>query len=246
MKECEICNIIFQNSKTYSNHIRWQHTNIEYKRTKCAICNKQIRNENFEKHKTVCVSKNCKLCGKTIIGRKVFCDNSCSAKFNNNQRIYTHDYITEDWKQKQREATISNWNKGVYQNISKNKIFTSKKEREIVNYFKEKFPADNWKSGGRLKIGQDTYISRDLWSDDLRVCFEYDGIWHFKDIHNQLAVKQNKDILLENWCKDNNYRLVRIDEDVYKNVDQVEFLIYHQTDNIIKIGHRYQTSPPPF
>jgi hypothetical protein len=78
-----------------------------------------------------------------------------------------------------------------------------------------------------------------MWSDKLKICFEYDGVWHFKDIHNQLAKKQLKDALLEQWCLLNNYRLIRVDEDFYINIQQIEELIYKQTDKIIKIGNRY-------
>ena len=78
-----------------------------------------------------------------------------------------------------------------------------------------------------------------MWSDVLKVCFEYDGIWHFKDIYGQLDKKQNKDKLLELWCINNNYRLVRVDEDCYKNIQQIEELIYNSLDAIIKIGNSY-------
>jgi len=133
---------------------------------------------------------------------------------------------------------------GIFSNrdysIGKNsRIYTSKQEREIVNYFKTNFPEYQWKSGGSLKYNN-IRIVRDLWSDVLKICFEYDGIWHFKDIHNQLKNKQLKDKMLEEWCIKNNYRLIRIDELKYENLKQIEDLIFNRNEQIIKIGNRYE------
>lgn len=120
-----------------------------------------------------------------------------------------------------------------------NKRFSSKNGRHIVQFFKSNFPNDDWKSGGLINIGDNNLLSRDLWSDKLKVCFEYDGIWHFKDIHGQLETKHKKDILLEKWCRDNGYRLIRVDEEHFKNVEQIVDLVYNNSDSLIKIGDRY-------
>jgi len=176
MKQCEICNIIFTNPKVYSNHVRWKHTNIEYKRQKCNVCKKQIRFENFLKHTSVCIIKNCKHCNAVISGyRKKFCNSTCSASYNNRIRKNNYSYITPEWREKQRQHNLRNWNNGVH-DTTRREIYTSKTERLIVNYIKEKYPTDFWKSGGRLKLQENVYISRDLWSDKLCVCFEYDGV----------------------------------------------------------------------
>lgn len=73
----------------------------------------------------------------------------------------------------------------------------------------------------------------------IKICFEYDGDWYFKDIHGQLLDKQRKDRKLAKWCRDNGYRLIRIDERFYENVAQIEKLIYRRKGKIIKIGNRY-------
>lgn len=241
MKQCEICNITFTNAKSYSNHIRWKHKKIEYKRQLCNCCNKNIRIENFAKHNDVCKIKHCKHCGAEIKGgRNVFCNSKCSAAFNKNHKDYDkidRSYITEEWKKTQSNYTKMHWNNKVHK--TSRIIFSSKNERKIVKHFKEKFILDEWKSGGRLKLDEDVFLSRDMWSDKLKICFEYDGVWHFKDIKGQLASKQRKDMLLENWCIQNKYRLVRVDEDAFEGIDQIENLIYNDLRPTIKIGNRY-------
>jgi hypothetical protein len=241
MKHCTICNIEFANNKVFSNHVRWKHKKVEYKRQTCPCCSKSIRSENFAKHKTVCKLKQCKHCKADILGgRNVFCNSTCSAAFNNEHRDHDNvdrSYITEEWKNKQSNYTKTHWNNGLHS--PSRTIFSSKKEREIVKHFKEKFVSDEWKSGGRLKLDENVFLSRDLWSDKLKICFEYDGIWHFKDIKGQLKMKQYKDALLEEWCLKNNYRLIRVDENCFKNVSQIELLIYNSTQQVVKIGERY-------
>lgn len=132
------------------------------------------------------------------------------------------------------------WENGSFDNkkYDDKKIFSSKTERQICEYFKLKYPQDKWKSGGRIKFNG-VGIVRDLYSDVLKICFEYDGIWHFKDIKGQLKNKQIKDKCLKEWCVVNNYRLIRVDEDSFVDINQVENLLYNTLEQIIKIGDRY-------
>lgn len=240
MKQCEICNIAFSSGRSYSNHVRWVHKEIKFKTQKCNTCNKEIAQCSIKRHERTCASnkKSCRNCKKEFSSRSnIFCGSSCSASLNNKNRQYVRSYITPEWKEKQRISTKRNWAEGKLKLTRQ--IFSSKTEREIVNFFKTNFPEDNWKSGGRLILNNTETLSRDMWSDDLKVCFEYDGVWHFKDINGQLAKKQHKDALLEQWCICNNYRLVRIDEDKFESLDQITELIYNKTETIIKIGDRY-------
>lgn len=244
MKQCEICNIICANHGVYANHKRWHHSSKPLQKQKCNFCSKEIANCSIEKHKRLCYKnpKNIKYCiyCKTIISgyKKKYCNSSCFAKHNNTTRKnVSRDYITPEWKEKRRQTTIEQWKRGVHK-ISR-EIFSSKNERAIVKHIKEQYPNDEWKNGGRLVLKDGTFLARDLWSDKLKVCFEYDGIWHFKDIKGQLKKKQTKDKLLEEWCKENNYRLIRIDEEDYQNVKQIEDLIYNSKEQIIKVGNRY-------
>ena len=122
--------------------------------------------------------------------------------------------------------------------MSKSKRFNSKGEIEVREHFKHKFPNDNW-TFGPCVIDNQTLV-RDMFSKKLKVCFEYDGIWHFKDIKGQLEDKQKKDLLLEKWCIQNNYRLIRIKENIYKKdkkywLDKLEEIIYNGNEKLVKI-----------
>jgi hypothetical protein len=247
MRICEICNLTFDNNKTYSNHVRWKHKEQPYKIVNCKLCNEQVALCGLKAHERFCKKrseqpKNCKQCGKEleqVLGNfKKFCNRSCSAKHSNKHRKNVdRSYITPEWKEKMRKTTIQQWIDGVHK--INEEIFSSKNERAIVKHIKEQYPNDEWKNGGRLVLKDGSFLSRDLWSDKLKVCFEYDGIWHFKDIKGQLKKKQTKDRLLEEWCRENNYRLIRIDENNYKDIKQIENLIYNQKEQIIKVGDRY-------
>lgn len=238
MYSCEICREEFKSNNIKANHIRWKHKdNTKYK---LKISNIQKRAEE-EKHgkwiieKTICSKHNCnkefEIKYRTNKKKeKYFCCRSCA-----NYRGSTKKYFTDEVKKKCASASKKAWGDGIYKN---NKIFTSKNERLLVKYFKEKFPDYKWKNGGSLKY-KDQRIVRDLWSDVLKICFEYDGVWHFKDIHGQLEKKQQKDKLLEEWCLENNYRLIRIDELEYISPYQIEKLIFEKHNPILKIGKRY-------
>lgn len=123
------------------------------------------------------------------------------------------------------------------------KVWSSKGENEIRQYFRKNFPNDNQSHGGPIKH-QNELIVRDLFSDVLKVCIEYDGPWHFKNINGQLETKRKKDIILENWCIKNEYRLIRIDDDLYRSdkehqLQTLYYLAYNNSEEIIKIGKKY-------
>jgi very-short-patch-repair endonuclease len=116
-------------------------------------------------------------------------------------------------------------------------LFTSKGECELREYFKRNFPDDGWTWGGCRYNGR--MLSRDLFSKKLKVCIEYDGIWHFKDIHGQLKDKQEKDEILNNWCKGMGYRMIRIKEELYKSnkkfwLTKLQDEVYNGTDQLVK------------
>lgn len=94
-------------------------------------------------------------------------------------------------------------------------------------------------SGGGFKY-KDKILTRDIYSNDLKIIVEYDGVWHFKDIHGQLEEKKIKDRLLEEWVIDNDWRIVRISDDLYRKEKgkYLEILInsiYNRLDKVIKI-----------
>ena len=106
----------------------------------------------------------------------------------------------------------------------------------------EHHPNDNWIAGGFI-FWDDIGVSRDMFSNKLKVCFEYDGFVHFKDAFGQLKEKQAKDKALELWCLANNWRLIRISESWFlehnKNIEVIEKAIYESTESVIKIGREY-------
>lgn len=241
---CEECNIQFKTFQEKGNHVRWKHLdNSDYKSKMHQLSvdrnNKRYGELIIEKVKCEHISCNnfveIKYRTKTGKKKKYFCSRKCA-----NSRGPRN----EEFKKKSSLKIKELWSKGHYDKTSalnylKNpKIFSSKREREIVNFFKKTYPEDNWKSGGSLNF-KDKKLSRDMYSDKLKVCFEYDGIWHFSDIYGQLKDKKYKDLLLENWCKENDYRLVRIDEDSKLSFEEIEFLIYKKSEIILKIGDRY-------
>jgi predicted nucleic acid-binding Zn ribbon protein len=211
--------------------------------TQCTHCSRQITSIHMKRHEDACLKnlfniKYCLSCNMQIFTKNKFCGHSCSAIYNNSRRTVNRSYMTTEWRQNISDKNKQNWLEGKL-TYSNKRLFSSKKEREIVKHFKEKFVSDEWKSGGRLKLAENVFLSRDMWSDKLGICFEYDGIWYFKDIKGQLKMKQYKDALLEEWCVKNNYRLIRIDENHFKNVSQIELLVYNNTQQVVKIGERY-------
>ena len=122
-------------------------------------------------------------------------------------------------------------------------IFTSKNEVLIRDFIINNHKEDEWTFGGILKCGN-YRIVRDLYSSKLKICFEYDGIWHFKDIHGQLEDKRNKDNALEKWCLENNWTLIRVSETWFqkhnKDVKEIENILYNSKVSIIKLGEEYK------
>ena len=234
---CPHCELAFESHSKKANHIRWHHTDTSQGIQRIKEAKQKRKGDLIE------TSRECKKCSKPFtvqhysnlkrIPVNQYCSRSCA-----NSKVQS-----ESTKLKKGEKIRNHWKKGTYDNsqqqkLQTNKIFSSKIERLIVKHFKETYPNDEWKSGGGLKINQER-ISRDLYSDKLKVCFEYDGVWHFKDIHGQLSYKQNKDTILEEWCLEKGYRLIRVDEDSYKDITQIEDLVYKCTAPIVKIGTRY-------
>lgn len=213
--ECSICNISFQNFQLKANHVRWYHKKNYTTNGLKSLKEKLIL---FGQQKTGIIKDFevfCKNCNKSFIVQerdkifpkkeKYFCSRSCA-----NKRV-----LTNKTKNKISQSIKNCWNKEEYREKCtaaslRLKRFTSKCEREIRDYFISNFKGDEW-TYGRL-FGK---INSDLFSKKLKIAFEYDGIWHFKDIYGQLKEKQKKDKLLENWCKENNWKLIRMKDDLY-------------------------------
>nr|CAH7757645.1 unnamed protein product [Callosobruchus chinensis] len=98
---CKLCNMSFSNKRTYSSHYE------KHKKTKCEICNKSVRSDNFKKHLIVHSSGPpavCKLCGascKNIASLQghmfyqhrnlnAYVCEECGAKFNSRYMFLLH------------------------------------------------------------------------------------------------------------------------------------------------------------
>jgi hypothetical protein len=240
-KKCSTCEEIFTNHALYANHVRWAH-----KTDKKAFSEKMSKSiTNFYKEvngEKIVLETACEKCLKLFSyetkslkpRNKRFCSRSCA----NSRKLS----FTEDVKKRISESvskTIKKkWENGEMK-ISKN--FSSKEERKILEYLKDKYNEDNWTSGGGLKISDET-ISRDIYSINKKICIEYDGIWHFKDIHGQLETKKKKDQLLNDWCMENGWKIIRISETWWhesgKNLSSIDEFIFSESCKIFK-GKEY-------
>lgn len=238
MKVCKECGSEFTKHSAYANHIRWKHTQSNRQNLSAAVAKGNTTRygewitDTIKCGKDACQNY-CTVKYREKIGpkEKYFCGRSCA----NSRGVRT-----EEFKKAVSIRIKEQWTKGTYDNIeySNNKMFTSLAERNILDYFKKEFPNDEWTSGGSIKHNEIRLV-RDMYSNKLKVCFEYDGIWHFKDIHGQLIDKKKKDTALEEWCIKNKYRLVRVQEGFFSNFEQIRKLIYEDDQALIKIGSGY-------
>jgi len=230
-----------KNNPRYGTNIKFKkETKIRYKKFReDEVIKKNGKIEEFE---VICYNCGIKFKIKEReklfpIKEKYFCSIHCA---HSRKNVYT-----EEMKKKISDGMKKVWKNDEYRkkqannNTSKNKRFTSIGEREIRKYFIDNYPEDNWTFGGNLKI-ENSCITRDLFSKKLKICIEYDGIWHFKDIHGQLKNKQLKDKLLKQWCIKNNYRLIRIKDELYMN-NRNKYLnilineVYNKNDKLVYI-----------
>jgi hypothetical protein len=237
---CEHCNIEFETFQAKANHVRWNHKdNTEYilnAKNSAKLANEKVHGKWIEE--TVeCSNPNCGNITDIKYREnkkkdKYFCSRSCA-----NSRGPRSSEFKKIVSVKVSKAIKEKWKNGEYK-LENNKRFSSKREREILKYFKTNHKEDIWTSGGRI-IHNSIPIVRDMYSDKLKICFEYDGIWHFKDIYGQLEHKQKVDEALESWCTVHKYRLIRVDENSFESMKQIKELIYKRIEPIIKVGKRY-------
>lgn len=209
MRTCKWCNKIFDelSGRIFSNHVRWCDSNP---------------NRNKFKRRTKEPSlflRKCKVCGNifevpTKQHRKKCCSPRCSSELSRSFAENIHKSST--FSEKMSKIAKRMWRNETYieKQLSREDFYTSAGEVEIRRHFQENFFEDDWTYGGRL-IFNNLPIIRDLYSNKLKVCIEYDGIWHFDNIKGQLKDKILKDNNLFDWCQENEFRLIRIDEDVY-------------------------------
>lgn len=217
--KCEICNLDFDKFQQKANHDRWNHKEIPFSTEAIqSIKDKKLVRDNLKYGIFINEIDHCFKCGKDVSityrqkkgkKEKYYCSRFCANSRNHTQEIKDRISISTSKSLKEKWANDDKYrNKCLNDTI----IWSSKSERNLRNYFQENFIDDEWTSGGRILYNK-IPISRDLYSNKLKINIEVDGIWHFKDIHGQLKDKQIKDLALNNWSTDNNWRILRIKED---------------------------------
>lgn len=250
---CKHCGNTFNNieGRVFANHVRWCDPHVDTTNIKSAI---QSRFNNLigeiETHTRICKNDGCGktftvTCRKTALHKQPQCCSTTCAHIlaGSNPRQWT-----PEMKMIASQRSKKQWESDEYIDLMTNRktMYTSKGELEVRNHFKINYPTDGWTHGGSLLYNGDRLV-RDLFSPILKICIEYDGIWHFKNIKNQLADKQRKDKNLELWCVENGWRIIRIDDDVYNadksgSIVQLEHHVYSSTEPVIKLGSRYTIS----
>lgn len=241
IKICEICGFQTENGKIMSNHKRWTHITPKGSKRYEAFQEKMSK----EKVKRLNLKIICSECGnafeitvtETALKKgeyRHFCSKTCANKQGSKYVDYSK---VSDWAKKNPRGYCSTQWKLTH--FGSPKSF-SKRELEIVSYFKKNFPNDDWKQGlicgGKKYDG--CFLSPDLWSKKLKVVIEYDGIWHFKDIYNQLERKQKVDRALTKFCLENGYRLIRIDEDLYISDEDIQKAVYESSEKLELFGSK--------
>lgn len=259
LRTCKYCGTSFSDmlGKVFANHVRWCNKNITNgdKGSSNIKAAKKTQHDSklgsIEQFDKICENPKCckpfqVMCRSSQVNKA---SRYCSVRCRNLIGAHSHREWTENMKLDASNRTKELWSLTSYSEKvfvnNGNRIFTSKGEIEVREHFKHKFPGDGWTYGGSLKMDEHRLV-RDLFSKQLKICIEYDGIWHFKDIKGQLARKQAKDYALERWCRINGWRLIRIDENIYnKNkgiaLALLEQLVYSSNIPVIKLGERYKT-----
>jgi hypothetical protein len=229
-RQCKYCLKEFSEitGSEFANHVRWckLNPNLDMVKEK-ENSKKAIERSNFLQHGKLCYyAVSCYHCKSFFIvlerekshsrKKRYFCSRSCGTSYS----ASCVDFKSDSFSNAVSSGVKKKWNDDPEYSkkvLSNHQYFTSKGERDIRDWFIKSFPDEEWTFGGALKYESITGIVRDLYSNKLKVCIEYDGIWHFKDIYGQLRSKQIKDTALENWCLENHYRLIRIKEEIYQS-----------------------------
>lgn len=219
--KCEICNLDFDKFQQKANHDRWNHKEKPFSDEGLqSIKDKKFNRDNLIFGIIVNEIVQCFKCGKDIDityreikGKKdkYYCSRICANSRNHTEDCKSKIGATLSKTLKYKWANDEEYRNKHMQYLNLQKNFSSKSERKLVKFFKEKYD-DGWTNGGTIKYNN-IVTSRDLYSNKLKINIEVDGIWHFKDIHGQLKDKQAKDKALNIWSRKNGWRLLRIRED---------------------------------
>ena len=238
---CETCGFETDNGKVMSNHKRWKHItpkeSNEYESFRKKL---QKPRTSYITFSVICPECNTEFSVTTTEAIKArgkyqhYCSSACAHK--QGSKNVDYEIISQKMKEHPVGCYSLKW-KIEHPDAACSRKNFSKRELEIVNFFKSNFPNDDWKQGF---LKDTNNLSVDLKSDKLKVVIEYDGIWHFKDIHNQLERKQNNDKQVLQYCRKNGYRLIRVDEDLKVQMSDIVNAVYNSDKNIELFGsNRY-------
>lgn len=175
---------------------------------------------------------------------KYFCSRSCA-----NSRSNLSQSWTQQKKEKAKVQARVNMKK-LWQNEQYAKrclsIFTSKGQRLIRDTIIQKHSNDNWTWGSLNKKYKELVFHPDMFSHKLKIVFQYDGIYHFKTIYRNQDLQKSKlkQKVLQQWCIQNGYKLLRISESWFhsigKDVSIVQNILYSLENPVTKLGAEYQ------
>lgn len=237
---CKICGAVFHSTNSHANHVRWKHQDN-------SKSNKNISKATTDHYlkisgEIVSIELPCKnpKCNNkfTILSRtkwkpntktKKFCSVSCS----HSTRTYKKWSDADKLKQSHIIKTSEKYLKSMELNRD-NFITRSTQEIRILEYLR--FLDSKWTQGPCHYKGE--ILGRDAIHIENKICFEYDGIWHFQDINGQLKKKQYKDTLLNEWAIENDWTLIRISED-YWNKHNQDFSMLNEMLKVPKGVHKF-------
>jgi very-short-patch-repair endonuclease len=228
MKTCPVCNETFDVGRVYSNHVRCKHKpqtftpeglqklkdvairvnakRLGYEGTKyatqqCVNCHKTIVEATTQMQ--YCKDKACQSVAHSFGGKKVW-------------QMHRQKLIKALKEMPRSEAWIAS--QGRTDHPNQKRFFTSKGEEALKLLIKQRLPQFKWSSGGLHNIGNGLRKSLDIYCKDIKVIVEYDGIYHWKNVYGNLEDVQKKDRQLEQFCSDNGWKLIRVNEQTYKKV----------------------------
>lgn len=114
------------------------------------------------------------------------------------------------------------------------RIFRSKGEIRLLELLKQSLPDFEFQIAGSFSY-KGVIIGRDIISFKKKICIEYDGAWHFKNINNQVEYKQGKDKLFEEFINDSDFRLIRVTDN---NFDKHQYLLAELIREIIEANSK--------
>ena len=259
-KYCPVCNKDLSGMRItdVGNHIKWckfksAPTNV-YSQAKIKADNARLGQYNV-------YSVKCSKCGKLVEVRerstkfpskqKYYCSRSC-ANSRNISKLHLRQIWTQQKKEKAKVQARVNmkklWQNEQYANrqLNRDKFFTSKGQRLIRDTIISNHPDDNWTWGCLNKKFKELVFRPDMFSHKLKLVFQYDGIGHFKNIYKDYDFQKGKlkQALLQQWCIQNGYKLLRISESWFhsigKDVSIVQNILYSLQNPITKLGAEYQ------